>query len=122
MIEVLGKNDQIIGYINGIQYLNAKKNLEGFLDGNIVKHKNGEILLKIDDRGDIFYDWDEKVGYLKDGKIYFHNGDLIYKYSKDTAQIYDSQGKVVIHLKGYIDEIRDIDFFGIATIFLELFS
>ncbi len=128
LIECRNSKNKLEGYIDGKQYLDQKKNLCGFLDGNVAKDKNGIPLLILRDDGVITYSEElksEEQGYIKDGKIYHLDGSLIYEFIKEKRQILDSKGEVKLRLEGsirLIEKLEDVDFFGIATIILELFS
>ncbi|MFX1296770.1 MAG: hypothetical protein ACFFD2_18180 [Promethearchaeota archaeon] len=128
MIECLNKKEKVEGYVDGKQYLDKKKRLQGFLEQNSVKDKNGYILLILRENNVITLNEEleyEEMGYLKENKIYNKNNGLIFEFLKDKREILDRIGKIVLFLKGTANEIEklnNIDFFGIATIFLELFS
>ncbi|MFX0062814.1 MAG: hypothetical protein ACFFC7_11595 [Candidatus Hermodarchaeota archaeon] len=122
MIEVFNKMGKLEGYIDGKQYLDRKKRLIGFLEENVAKDKTGYPLLILKDNGEITWNEGELQGYLKDSKIYNLQDDLIFEFLKEDGKINNSKEEVVLDLRGNLEEIEDIDFFGIAAIFLELFA
>ncbi len=123
MIEVFNKKDKLEGYIDGKKYLNKKKKLFGFIENNEFKDKSGYTLLILKDNGVITWNEGEKKGYIKDGKIYSSFDDrLLYEFKKDKGEILDSDGKVVFYFKGDFEKLENVDFFGIAGQFLELFA
>jgi len=123
MIEVLNKKDKLEGYIDGKKYLNKKSKLLGYIENNEFKDKSGYTLLILTEDGNITWNEGEKQGWLEDGKIYssFDNR-LIFEYKKDKGQILDSEGDVILYFKGDFEELDDLDFFGIAGQYLELFA
>ncbi|MFX1535205.1 MAG: hypothetical protein ACFFDI_13355 [Promethearchaeota archaeon] len=122
MIEVFNKLGKLEGYIDGKRYLNRRKKLIGFLEGNVAKDKTGYPLLILTENNEITWNEGELQGYLKDSKIYTLNDDLIFEFSKEKGKIYNSKEEVVLDLRGNLEGIEDVDFFGIAAIFLELFA
>lgn len=130
MIEVYmkgKKKDKIIGFVDGKKYLSKKKKLLGYLDRNAAKDKNGYPLLYIKDDGKITLndDWDfEEQGYLKENNIFYSGSDeLILSFYKDKSEIQNHINNEKIYLRGEgIETLTDMDFFGISTIFLELFA
>ncbi|MFX1409908.1 MAG: hypothetical protein ACFFA6_06130 [Promethearchaeota archaeon] len=123
MIEVLNNKDKLEGYIDGKKYLNKKKKLLGFIENNEFKDKSDYTLLILKENGDITWNEGEKQGYLKEGKIYSSIDDrLIYKFKKNDGQILDSKGNIILYFKGDFKNLEDLDFFGIAGQFLELFA
>ena len=125
MIEVYNyrsNKDKIDGYINGKEYLNKKKKLKASLEGNNF-YQGDDLLLILREDGVIMYSDGDEQGKLKDGKIYtYQGGGLLYEFSKEEGKIYDSDKNLVLELKGNIEKLDDLDFFGIAGYFLELFA
>jgi len=125
MIEVYNyrfKKDKIDGYINGKEYLNKKKKLEAYLEGNNF-FQGADLLLILREDGIITYSDGDEQGHIEDGKIYtYQGGGLLYEFSKDDGKIYDSDKNIVLELRGNTEELDDLDFFGIAGYFLELFA
>ncbi|TFF85238.1 MAG: hypothetical protein EU551_04450 [Promethearchaeota archaeon] len=124
MIEVLDPKEKVIGYIEGKDYLDKKKRRIGWFDedNSIVRDKNNYPLLIIDEKGIISYNDGEQVGYLKENKIFFYDDSLIYKLVKDEGKILQYNGDVALILKGEISKLNGLDFFGICSLYLELFS
>ena len=128
MIECLNKEQKLEGYIDKKQYLDKKKRLRGYLDGNRVKDKGNYTLLILRADGTITYgeELEEEVqGKLSENKILNLNGVLIFEFLKEKRQIVNVVGKLVLLLNGptrEIEELENIDFFGVATILLELFA
>ena len=124
MIEVYDdkySKGKIAGYVDGTTYLDKKKRVKAQLEGNkFVAH--GQILLILRDDGVITYSEGEEQGYIKDGKIYWINDELLYEFSKEEGKILDSSRNVVLKLEGDYKKLDDRDFFGIAGYFLELFA
>lgn len=125
MIEVYNyrfKKDKIDGYINGKEYLNRKKKLVAYLEGNNF-YQGADLLLILREDGVITYSDGDEQGRLENGKIFtYQGGGLLYEFSKEEGTIYDSDKSIVLKLKGDIEELDDLDFFGIAGYFLELFA
>lgn len=128
MIECLNSKQEREGYINKKRYLNPKKKLWGYLEGNRVKDEKGYTLLILQVDGTITYNeelQEEEKGQLKENKILDLSGGLIFEFLKEKQQIINAAGEPVLLFNGSIQEIEqleNIDFFGIVTIFLELFS
>ncbi|MFX0019321.1 MAG: hypothetical protein ACFFBT_00805 [Promethearchaeota archaeon] len=124
MIEVYDykySKGKLAGYIDGTNYLDKKKRVKAQLEGNeFVAHD--QILLILKDDGVITYSEGEEQGYIKDGRIYWINDELLYEFSKEEGNILDSNQKVVLKLEGDYKKLDDRDFFGIAGYFLELFA
>lgn len=124
MIEVYNyryKKDKIDGYIDGKNYLNRKKKVKAYLEGNNFI-QGSDLLLILREDGIITHSDGEEHGLLKDGNIYFLNEELIYEFSREDGKIYDSNKNIVLELRGNTEELDDLDFFGIAGYFLELFA
>ncbi|MFX1504314.1 MAG: hypothetical protein ACFFDH_25365 [Promethearchaeota archaeon] len=123
MIEVLNNKEKLIGFIDGKKFLNKKKKLAGFLENNEFKDKTGYTLLILKDNGEITWNEGETQGYIKEGKIYSSFDDrVLFEFNKENGKILDSDGDIVLYLKGDFEALNDKDFFGIAGHFLELFA
>jgi len=125
MIECLNNKKKVEGYIDGKRYLNRKKKLWGYLDGNTAKDKEGYLLLILRDDGIITWNEGEEQGSLKDNKIYTLDDKLLYEFLKEKRQIIGIDRTPALYLEGpthEIEQLTNIDFFGIAAIILELFS
>jgi hypothetical protein len=116
MIEILNKKKKI-GFIKGDVYLDKKRRLIGYLEGNIVKNRDGYPLLKLDDHNDIFIG-DELVGFILDSKIYFRE-EPVFEISEEEREIYSIDGENILELKGNHQNIETSDLIGIATVFLK---
>ncbi|MHA2429778.1 MAG: hypothetical protein ACXACC_01975 [Promethearchaeota archaeon] len=124
MIEVYDykySKGKIAGYIEGTTYLDKKKRLKAQLEGNQFV-ADDQILLILREDGVITYSEGEEQGYIKDGRIYWINDELLYEFSKEEGKILDSSRNVVLKLEGNYEKLDDRDFFGIAGYFLELFA
>ena len=117
MIEVFNKKKKRVGYIKGRKYFDKKHRLIGFLEGNIVKNKNGHPLLKLDNHDDIF-SGKEQVGFIYNSQVCFREKP-IFEFSEETREIHTLDGKKGLTLIGNNEKISDIDLFAIATVFLE---
>ncbi|MFX1377146.1 MAG: hypothetical protein ACFFA0_15175 [Promethearchaeota archaeon] len=123
MIEVYNKKEKLEGFIDGNKYLNKKKKLIGYLENNEFKDKTGYTLLILKENGAITWNEGEPQGYIKEGKIFTHlNDKMMYDFNKEKGKVLDSDGNIVLYLKGELDSLIDKDFFGIAGQFLELFA
>ncbi|MBD3229657.1 MAG: hypothetical protein GF329_15860 [Candidatus Lokiarchaeota archaeon] len=124
LIKVYDEKEKLIGFIDGKEYLDKKQNRIGWfdVDQDVVKDKDGYILLSIDKNGTIRYNDEQEVGYLKDEKIYFYDDSIIFELKRDDGNILRYNGDVVLSLKGDLSKIDGVDFFGICAIYLELFS
>ncbi|MFX1568574.1 MAG: hypothetical protein ACFFCV_09415, partial [Promethearchaeota archaeon] len=70
-------------------------------------------------------DWNfEEQGYLKENKIFYSGSDeLILSFHKEKSEIQNHHNNRMIYLRGEgIENLTDIDFFGISAILLELFA
>jgi hypothetical protein len=129
MIEVYKKGkrkEKIVGYIDGSRYLTRKKKLCGYLEDNIAKHKKGYPLLVLFPDGKITnnkdFDYREQ-GYIKEGRIYSLDNTPIFTLHKEKGEIHAHLNEKIYYLRGgNIDNLTDLDFFGIATVHLELFG
>ena len=126
MIEVYDykySKGKLTGYVDGRKYLNKKEKLLGYLEGLKFKDKSGETLLILKDNGKITYGDGEKHGILKPGEILeYHTEELIYSYDKEQGKILNSEGSLMLELKGDFSNLNDSDYFGIAGQYLELFA
>ena len=123
MIEVYNKKEKLEGFIDGTKFLNRKKKLLSYLENNEFKDKTGYTLLILKENGAITWNEGEPQGYIKEGKIFSHSNDkMIYNFTKEKGKILDSNGDTALYLKGELDSLKDVDFFGIAGQFLELFA
>ncbi len=118
MIEVFNKKHKRIGYVDGKKYLNKKKKLLGFLEENVVKKMNGFPLFKLDEHNSIRSNDGFQYGFILESKICDNNGP-IFIFSKEKGEILNSDGEVILYLEGDIENIKDLDFFGIAAIYLK---
>ena len=117
MIEVLNKHKKRIGIIEGSKFFNEKKKLLGSLENGIIKNDKNRVLIKIDKHNDIFFENDQ-VGFILESTIYFREKPT-YEFSKEKGELHTSDGKQTLTLKGEIEKLNDVDFFGIASIYLE---
>ena len=126
MIEVYDykySKGKLAGYIDGKKYLNKKQKLMGYLEGLNYNEKGGETLLILKDNGKIKYSDGKTQGIMERGKISWkETKELIYQYNKEKGEIHDSEGNMMIELKGDISNLNDGDYFGIIAHFLELFA
>ncbi len=118
MIEVFNKKHKRTGYIDGKKYLNKKKKLLGFLEENVVKKMDGFPLLMLDKHNTIRADDGFQYGFILKSKICNDDGP-IFMFSKEKGEILNSDGEVILYLEGDIENIEDLDFFGIAAIYLK---
>ncbi len=118
MIEVFDKKHKRMGYIDGKKYLNKKKKLLGFLEENVVKRMNGSPIFMLDKHKSIKSNGGSKYGFILDSKICDDNGP-IFEFSKEKGEIYNSERNTVLYLEGDLEKIEDVDFCGIATIYLK---
>jgi len=117
MIEVLNKHKKRIGIIEGSKFFNEKKKLLGSLENGIIKNDKNRVLIKIDKHNDIFFENDQ-VGFILESTIYFREKPT-YEFSKEKGELHTSDGKQTLILKGEIEKLEDVNFFGIASIYLE---
>lgn len=116
MIEILNKKNKRIGFIEGEKCFNKKHKLIGYLDGNELKNKEGNVILKLDKHDDIFMGNDQ-VGFIYNSEIYFRE-QPVFEVLKEKREIYTSDRKKVLKLKGNHEKVDDIDFVAIAVLFL----
>ena len=143
MIEVIShawnKKGKFSGYIDGKKHLNKKQKLQSSLEGNKFMDKKGYILLILRE-DDVITDSDgTEIGYLKDSKIFQSERyvevedevgsskflipeELLCEIMKDKGVILDSKGSLILELKGNFDHLTNLDYFGIAGEFLEIFA
>ena len=63
----------------------------------------------------------EQQGYIKEGKIFSSFADkFIFEFKKEKGEIVDSDGDIVLYLKGDLGPLNDEDFFGIAFLIISL--
>ena len=117
MIEVLNKHKKRIGIIEGSRFFNEKNKLLGTLDNGVVKNDKNRVLIRIDKHNGIFFE-NEQVGFILDFTIYFREKPT-FEFSKEKGEIHTSDGKQTLILKGEIEKLEDVNFFGIASIYLE---
>ena len=98
-----------------------EKEIKAQLEGNEFV-ADDQILLILRDDGIITYSEGEEQGYIRDGRIYRINDELLYEFSKHEGKILDSRGNVALKLEGDYEKLDYRDFFGIAGYFLELFA
>jgi hypothetical protein len=125
MIECKNDAGKIIGYVEDKQYLDESKELWGYLEGKITKAKDGYPLLVLQEDGAITLDDGEKLGYLKESKVYNSSNAIVFQFVKDRRQIQNRVGQLVLALDGPAREteiLTDLDYFGISAIILELFA
>lgn len=141
MIEVISyvwkKKGKFSGYIDDRKYLNKKQKLQTFLEGNNFKDKKGYILLILREDDVITESDGTEIGYLKDNKIFRYERyysfpesrhkhiipeELLCEFKKDKGVILDSKGSLLLELKGDFDHLTNLDYFGIAGEFLEIFA
>ncbi len=121
MLEVYNNKHKMIGYIDGKKYLDKKKRKVGFLEGNMVKNKNGFTLLRLDKHNDILLNKDFQVGFVLDSKIGNDAGPMC-EISKEKGELLDPEGEVLLSLEGdtiLISALELIDYFGIAMTYLK---
>jgi len=141
MIEVISymwkKQGKFSGYIDGKKYLNKKQILQSFIEGNKCIDKKGYTLLILREDNVITYNDGEEVGCLKENKIFgkeYYDYDfkskrkklmpeyLICEFIKDKGIILDSKGSILLELKGNFDHLTNVDYFGIANEWIQIFS
>lgn len=131
MIEIYEKGkkkDISLGYVDGKKYrYGKKKKLWGYLEDNVARDESGYPLLILKEDGTITLneDWNyEEQGYLKDNEIRYSGSDeLIFSFHKDKREIQNYVNNKTIYMRGEgIDELDEMDFFGISAILLEMFA
>jgi hypothetical protein len=128
MIEVLNKKEKLLGYVEGKKYYDEKGNLIGFLEGNIYKMKDGYPILTLDDNKYLIDENDEKIGYLEENYFRFPDSWMYSSglsildrgFSSETGELYDHKGKVIGYVRGNIENLTDLDYFGILSSFYDL--
>ena len=141
MIEVISyvwkKKGKFSGYVDDKKYLNKKQKLQTFLEGNKFMDKKGYSLLIIRDDDVITESDGTEIGYLKENKIFRYERyysfpesrhkhiipeELLCEFKKDKGVILDSKGSLLLELKGDFDQLTNLDYFGIAGEFIEIFA
>ncbi|MFX1573002.1 MAG: hypothetical protein ACFFB0_09655 [Promethearchaeota archaeon] len=123
MIEAYNNKDKLISFVDGTKYLNKKKKMVGYLKKNKYKDKSGTTLLILKENGDITWSEGETQGYFKENKIFSsYDDNVVFEFRKDKGIILNSTGETLLYLKGDIEKLVDLDFFGITSQFLELFA
>lgn len=127
----------ICGYVDGWRFLTKKKKLLGVIEKTddenyITKLERGLNCLKLNQKKEIFYLDEEEsfLGYFKNCKIHYPNGEVYVEYLEDKSVIQRFRKKTrgrlasfdIIELKGDLKDFNEIIFFGIATFFLEIFA
>ena len=118
MLEVYNNKHKKIGYIDGKKYLDKKKRKTGFLEGNMVKNKNGFPLMKLDEHNDILNFNNSQIGFILDSKIGNDDGPMC-EISKEKGEILDPEGEVLLSLEGNYETLELMDYFGICTTYLK---
>ena len=118
MLEVYNKKHKMIGYIDGKKYLDKKKRKIGFLEGNIVKNKNGFNLMKLDEHNNILGFSNSQIGFVLDSKIGTDEGPMC-EISKEKGAILDPEGEVLLSLEGNYETLELMDYFGICATYLK---
>ena len=133
------------GYIDGKNYLTKKKKSRASLEGkNYIRYN--QIVLILRDDGVITLSDAEEEGFMKGSEFYVYQGyydshidedfeqeidyekftrtgeKLVYTFSKEKGEFYNDEGKLMLQLKGTIEILEDVDYFGIAACFLGLYS
>lgn len=128
---------KICGYVDGWRFLSKKKKLYGVIEKTedehyITKLERGLDCLKLNQNKEIFsLDGEENfLGYFKNYKIHYPNGEVYVEYLEDKSEIQRFNKKIIgrlayfdiIGLKGDLKDFNELIFFGIATFFLEIFA
>ena len=128
---------KICGYVEGWNFLNRKKKPYGVIekmedDQIITKYEWGLTCLKLNHNGEIFStdEHTENLGYLKDYRIHYPNGEVYVEYLQDKMEIQRFNKKTrsrlanydIIKIQGDVDELNETIFFGIASFYLEIFA
>ncbi len=125
MIEILSSSGKLKGYYKD-NYLffgkyKEKKQSKSFIRDNIFYFRNKPALI-LESGGEILMAKTKKLlGYLKDDKILFSDGQLYYRILKTEGKFYTEKDELLLYLKGDLASLADIDYFGIACHFLEIF-
>ncbi|MFX0027035.1 MAG: hypothetical protein ACFE8M_11545 [Candidatus Hermodarchaeota archaeon] len=98
--------------------MDKKKKIIGSMEDNIVKSKNGFILLRLDRHNDLFLYDNTPVGFILNSKM-CTGENPIFEFITEKGEILDNKGKPLLYLEGNSQEIKLKDYFGVATIFLE---
>ncbi|MCP4760916.1 MAG: hypothetical protein GY870_03980 [archaeon] len=128
---------KIWGYVDGMRFFTDKKKLLGLIQKNdnenhIAKYEGGLDYLKLNQKGEIFSldGKEELLGYIKDNKIYYPDGQIYIEYFNEKGEIQrlkrKTRGKLarfdIIRLKKKPSNLNMITFFGIASFYLEIFA
>lgn len=127
MIEVYWINrkkqeEKLHGYIESKQFLDKKRKPRAYVESKTFYFRQDRPAMTLDDKNIIVDSkTGEKLGYLKDFKIYDLDNSLWYELSKETGEVLDYDGLVVFKLKGNLDKLDEITFLGFCGHFLEVF-
>ena len=126
---------KICGYVDGWRFLTRKKKLLGVIEKTddenyITKYEWGLTCLKLNQKKEILDEEENFLGYFKNYKIHYPNGEVYVEYLEDKNEIQRFRKKtirrlatyVIIELKGDLTDFNEIIFFGIANFFLEIFA
>jgi hypothetical protein len=99
----------------------------GYLEDNVARDESGYPLLILKEDGTITLneDWNyEEQGYLRNNEIRYLGSDkLIFSFHKDKGEIQNYVNNKTIYMRGEgIDELDEMDFFGINAVLLEMFA
>ncbi|MFX1281702.1 MAG: hypothetical protein ACFFA3_20290 [Promethearchaeota archaeon] len=128
MIEVLTKKEKLLGYVKGKEYYDEKGNLIGFLEGNTYKMRDGYPILTLDDDKYLIDEDNKNIGYLEENFFRFPDS-WIYKsglfmldrgFSIEKGELYNHKGKVIGFVRGNVESLIDLDYFGILVAFYDL--
>ncbi|MFX1503229.1 MAG: hypothetical protein ACFFDH_19870 [Promethearchaeota archaeon] len=117
MIEVFNSHNKKIGFIENKEFFNKKHKLIGYLDGNIIKSKFGNPILRLDNHNDIFID-NEQIGFIYNSKVFFREHP-VFEILKAKRKICTTDKKKILSLTGNHEIIDMIDLLALATLFLK---
>ena len=116
-----GKN-KLRGYVDkSFNFLGSNKKLWASIEDDVILFWNKEPVYHLKDNEAIYDYNNELMGTVKDFKIYDKEGILLYKFSKNSGEIEDINGRILYVLKGNLDVIDHLTLVGFAFAFLDLF-
>ncbi|MFX1364541.1 MAG: hypothetical protein ACFFCE_11955 [Promethearchaeota archaeon] len=117
MIEVFNKHNKKIGFIENKKFFDKKHKLIGYLDGDILKNKSGNPILRLDNHDDIFID-NEQIGFIYNSKVFFRE-QPVFEILKEKRKIYTTDKKNILSLTQNHEVIDMIELLALATLFLK---
>ncbi len=127
VIDVLNRKGRLLGSAIGKNYYDENGTLIGYIEGNIYKMNDDYPILTLDKKKFIRNEDDEKIGYLEanffrfpDSWMYKLSYNIDRGFSPEKGELYNHKGKIIGYLRGDIENLIELDYFGILVAFFDL--